>query len=296
MSASLKRTFLLWLHVSNLFGQSTLLCSQNQNYSNTLKASALEFSHFTLSTGYQSPLIDLSFEVQTGESIGIVGPSGSGKSTLLKVMSQSIWDDSNHQNSVRLEGNCSILGFPVTPKKPTLPTLEILRSKTAFVGQNSTWLPVSIAENFALIQMLSGSENPEPFENILESLPLSQRNRAQIFALAELMPTQIERPLLQQLAIIRALLRKPAFLLFDEPFLGMDPVLLRQTENLILNLAEKSTLIWATNDLHQASRVTDHILFMLHGRAIEYTSTPQFFTHPKSREAESFIAGRDDEF
>ena len=82
--------------------------------------------------------------------------------------------------------------------------------------------------------------------------------------------------------------------MLDDAFLRMDPVMLKQTENLVLNMSEKTTLVWATNDLYQASRVTDWTLFMRHGTIVEYTQTAQFFTTPSTQEAENFIAGRDD--
>ena len=84
--------------------------------------------------------------------------------------------------------------------------------------------------------------------------------------------------------------------MLDDAFIRMDPVLVKNTEAILAAQGESLTLITATNDLHQASRMTDRILFLLDGRVVECTPTARFFTNPKTRQAESFIAGRDDSF
>jgi phosphate transport system ATP-binding protein len=256
---------------------------------------ALQFEKYTLRSGFIAPLQDISFSLERKESLALIGPTGSGKSMLVYVISQMIWDVANRPETLRQNGLCKILGYQVTPKKPSLPTLTVLQSMIAVVGERSAWLPLPLCENFRVSQILAGSQNPITYYELMNALPLSLKNKSRLLALAELMPKQVESPLLQQLAIIRALLRKPALLLLDEPFGRMDPVLLRQTESLILELGEESTIVWATNDLHQASRITDRTVFMLNGKVRECTPTPEFFANPRTREAESFIAGHDDD-
>lgn len=254
------------------------------------------FEKYSLSIGYISPIRDLSFSIQAGESVAIIGPAGSGKSMILSVIAQYLWemDDGFSLNLFKQSGELKILNNTVSNEKPTSEVLKKIYSNVVLVTEKSAWLPVSIAENFALTQHLIGTKKFLPFRELIDSLPISQHNKAQIDSLAELLPNQVEIPFLQQLSIIRALIRKPKVLLLDDAFLRMDPVLLKQTENLILKMSEKSTLIWATNDLYQASRVTDWTLFIRHGSIVEYTPTAQFFTNPSTRDAENFIAGRDD--
>jgi ABC-type phosphate transport system ATPase subunit len=165
----------------------------------------------------------------------------------------------------------------------------------ALVGDSSTWLPVSIAQNFEAVRVVSGLERL-PFEDFVESLPVSSRNKAQLLSVTELLASQVDQPILQQLAVIRSLLRRPRLLMLDEAFIRMDPVLVKNTEAILASQSESLTLLIATNDLLQASRLTDRILFLLDGSVVECTPTTRFFTNPKTRQAESFIAGRDDSF
>ncbi|KAB8028561.1 ATP-binding cassette domain-containing protein [Fluviispira multicolorata] len=257
---------------------------------------AILFDRYSLSVGFISPIRELSFSIHEGQSVAIIGPAGSGKSMLLSIIAQFLWeiDDKFLLNSLKQSGNLQILGIPLGGEKPISNILKKIYTNVVLVSEKSAWLPVSIAENFALSQSLIGAESILEFHELIDSLPISHHNKAQIDSLAELLPSQVEVPFLQQLAIIRALIRKPKILLLDDAFLRMDPVLLKQTENLILNMSEKSTLVWATNDLFQASRVTDWTLFMRHGTMVEYTRTAQFFTNPTTRDAENFIAGRDE--
>ncbi|MEN9809996.1 MAG: phosphate import ATP-binding protein PstB [Pseudomonadota bacterium] len=256
----------------------------------------IELQNYALQSGYSALLQGIELSVTAGESLGVVGPAGSGKSLLLKVISQSIWD----RNISGLEspiqtGHCRIFGETFAEKKPSSSTLSVLQRQMALVGDASAWLPVSIAQNFEAVRVVSGLERM-PFEDFIDSLPISNRNKAQLLSVAELLASQIDQPILQQLAIIRALLRKPRLLMLDEAFIRMDPVMVKNTEAILLAQSESMTLISATNDLLQASRLSDKILFLLDGRVIECTPTTRFFTNPKTRQAESFIAGRDDSF
>ena len=256
----------------------------------------IELRNYALQSGYSALLQGIELSVEAGESLGVVGPAGSGKSLLLKVISQSIWDRNiSSLESPIQSGECKIFGDTFTDKKPTSSALVALQRQMALVSDSSTWLPVSIAQNFEAVRVVSGLERL-PFEEFVDSLPVSNRNKAQVLSVAELLANQVEQPILQQLAIIRALLRKPRLLMLDEAFIRMDPVLVKNTESILASQSESLTLISATNDLHQASRMTDKILFLLDGRVVECTPTARFFTNPKTRQAESFIAGRDDSF
>lgn len=256
----------------------------------------IELKDYALQSGFSALLQGIHLVLKPGESLGVVGPAGSGKSLLLKVISQSIWDkDLSGLESPQQTGECRVLGEIFGSRRPAHSSLSAVQRQMALVGETSAWLPISIAQNFEAVRVVSGLEQI-PFEDFVESLPISNRNKAQLLSVSELLPNHVDQPLLQQLAILRALLRKPQLLMLDEAFTRMDPVLLKNTEAVLFSQSESLTFILATNDLLQASRLTDTILFLLDGRVVECTPTTRFFTNPKTRQAESFIAGRDDSF
>ncbi|MEN9825909.1 MAG: phosphate import ATP-binding protein PstB [Pseudomonadota bacterium] len=260
------------------------------------RSAIIELKNYALQSGYSALLQGIELSVDAGESLGVVGPAGSGKSLLLKVISQSIWDRNiSGLESPIQSGECKVFGEFFSDKKPSSASLSVLQRQMALVGDTSSWLPVSIAQNFEAVRIVSGLERI-PFEDFVDSLPVSNRNKAQLLSVTELLASQVDQPILQQLAIIRAMLRKPRLLMLDEAFIRMDPVLVKNTEAILAEQSESLTLIIATNDLMQASRLTDRILFLLDGRVVECTPTTRFFTNPKTRQAESFIAGRDDSF
>lgn len=187
---------------------------------NNVTNPVISFDKYSLSVGFISPIRELSFTINEGESVAIIGPAGSGKSMVLSVIAQFIWeiDDSFLMNSFKQSGEIKILGTSLSGKRPSNDVLKKIYSQVALVSEKSAWLPVSIAENFALSQSLAGAKDALTFHQLIDGLPISQHNKAQIDSLAELLPSQVEPPFLQQLAIIRALYRKPKIFLLDDAF------------------------------------------------------------------------------
>lgn len=254
---------------------------------------AIECLGFSLALELAYLLRSITFTLEAGQSLAVLGPVGSGKSMLLNTLSHLVWGTLHEIGPVHASGVCRILGHGLTSGPVTPQQAWELQHSVVHIDENSAWMPISIEDNFALSQKLAGVAEPRPYLDLLTDLPLSGRQRMRLTAVADLMPMQIEPPILQLLAIIRGLLRKPRVILLDDPFLRMDPVLVKQTEHLIEALAGDASLVLATNDLHQASRMADWILLLDDGCVVEYTEALQFFTHPQTRLAENFVSGRD---
>lgn len=257
------------------------------------------FDHYRLTHDEFVLLQDVTFTIAEHESVAIVGPTGSGKSLLLAVMQQSLWGTLPRQRRASLwheQGQLHVLGHPCAPTPPDAEALRHIHSEVAYLRESSVWLPISIAENFAAVQKLAGHTAIKTYEEIVEDFAQSARNRALLVSLAEQMPSQIEAPYLQYLAIIRAFVRRPKVILLDEALIRLDPILLRHAETLLYEYTNKTTMVWATNDLHQASRMTDRTLLLLGGRLWEDSETTAFFANPRTLEAEAFISGREGEW
>lgn len=258
----------------------------------------IEFQNYALVLDDFRLLRGLTFHIGAGESVAIVGPTGSGKSLLLKVMQQSIWRTHQwlpfaRQAKWRQSGSLRIMDLDCGPERPNIQTVRTIQSAVAMVAEHSKWLPSSVAENFAVLQRKAGQDSPLSYEQIVNEYSQSSRNRALLMSFAEQYPAQIELPYLQYLSLIRALVCNPKVILLDEALIRLDPILLRQAETLLYEKSGSSTLIWATNDLYQASRVTDRTLFLIAGALCEDSETPKFFANPRTQQAEAFISGRE---
>jgi tungstate transport system ATP-binding protein len=97
----------------------------------------------------------------------------------------------------------------------------------------------------------------------------------------------------QRLALARAWVLKPQVLFLDEPTTSLDPAATRAVEALLEHIHCSGTkIIMTTHDLGQARRLADEVLFLHHGRLIEYASAPAFFSNPQSKEAAAFLEGK----
>lgn len=196
-----------------------------------------------LSFGYDGTLIlnDISFSVQEGEFIGIIGPNGGGKSTLLKL----------------------ILGFLT----PTSGSLQVFTDKMAYVPQNMKFdrhFPIS-----ALEVVLQGRLSHLPWYG-----KFSQHEKQKCLdALAEVgLEDLADRPFgtlsggqQQRVLIARALSSDPTLLLLDEPTANLDPEAEKEIFSILRNLKKEMTILMVTHDLQTAIDEVDRILVVQRG-------------------------------
>jgi len=97
----------------------------------------------------------------------------------------------------------------------------------------------------------------------------------------------------QRLALVRAWALRPQVLFLDEPTANLDPAATRAVEVLLEHIHHTGTkIIMTTHDLGQARRLADEVLFLHHGRLVEYAPGPVFFSDPQSKEAAAFLEGK----
>ncbi|KIL52554.1 ABC transporter ATP-binding protein [Jeotgalibacillus alimentarius] len=176
---------------------------------------------------------DITFTVQKGEIIGILGTSGCGKSTLLRVLSGL---DQSDSGTIHLGGEGQ-RGAGVIFQEPRL----------------MPWL--SVEDN-----VLFGFKNPSKYRSqaahYLSLVGLSEFSRA--------LPRDLSGGMAQRTAIARALAAKPSVLLLDEPFSALDAFTKMQLQDLLLDIwqEEKTTMVMVTHDIDEALHVCDRILVM----------------------------------
>ena len=225
----------------------------------------LEVKNLKKGFGSAEVLKDVSFTLEKGQVLAILGSSGSGKTTLLRCLNYLETADSG---SICLEGR-------------TLTGAD--RLEFGLVFQNFTLFPQYTAlENVELAPRLLGRE-PRGME-LLARVGLAQK--------ADLYPWQLSGGQQQRVAIARALAMEPKILCFDEPTSALDPALTGEVLRVLRGLKEKNTtMILVTHEMEFAKSAADVIIYMYEGRIEEVGTPEQIFSAPRSERTRRFLEG-----
>ena len=224
-------------------------------------------------------LKDISFEVDEGEALGIIGPSGSGKSTILRCISQLEKVDG---------GTISVCGREIV-SDGKYSGKEILREaamQSGFVFQNFNLFPhMSVMQNISDPQVrVLKTPKKDAEENariLLEKVGLSGKESAY--------PCELSGGQQQRVSIARALAMKPKVLLFDEPTSALDPELTGEILSVIRQLAEeKMTMVVVTHEMSFARDLCSHLIFMDGGTIVEQGGSG-IITNPSTERLRNFL-------
>lgn len=235
----------------------------------------LNISHLRKQYDNQVILDDLSLSVREGEVIVVVGPSGCGKSTLLRCINAL---EEIQGGEIRLHGQA------VSRKSKQLP---LLRQKIGMVFQSYELFPhLTVLENILLApvraQKRDRAEAEREAVSLLRRVGLEEKTRSY--------PRQLSGGQRQRVAIVRALCTHPEILLFDEVTAALDPEMVREVLEVILDLAEGGkTMLVVTHEMQFARAVADRIIFLDEGRICEEGTPEAFFQHPKTERARRFL-------
>jgi polar amino acid transport system ATP-binding protein len=235
----------------------------------------LEIEHLTKRYNDNLILDDLSLTVHRGEVIVVVGPSGCGKSTLLRCINAL---EPIQGGSIRLEGE------KIDPRSKNLPQL---RQKIGMVFQSYELFPhLSVINNILLapskVQKRKKDEIIKEAVELLERVGLSDK--------ANSFPRQLSGGQKQRVAIVRALCMHPDILLFDEVTAALDPEMVREVLDVMLDLAKQGrTMVIVTHEMQFARAVADRVIFIDGGKIVEDAVPDAFFTEPKSARAKQFL-------
>jgi polar amino acid transport system ATP-binding protein len=245
----------------------------------------LKVSHIKKSFGANQVLKDISFELNAGEVLSIIGPSGSGKSTLLRCITQLETIDGGE---VQVAGLDLVVPGSNPPKYSPAKVLREIRLSTGLVFQNFNLFPhLSVLQNLTIAPVrvldISRKEARERGRSLLKQMGLEGKERAY--------PCELSGGQQQRVSIARALALNPKVLFFDEPTSALDPELTGEILKVIKRLAEeKMTMVIVTHEMAFARDVADKVIFMDGGVIVEQGSPEHVFRESGNERLASFLS------
>lgn len=235
----------------------------------------LEIHHLHKDYGNGPILKDVSLDVHKGEVVVLIGPSGCGKSTFLRCMNGL---EPIQSGEILLDG--SVISTARTKWSD-------VRQKIGMVFQSYELFPhMTVMENILLgptkVQKRNRKEAEEEAKSLLERVGLLDKENVY--------PRQLSGGQKQRAAIVRALIMKPEIMLFDEVTAALDPEMVREVLDVMLELAKSgSTMVIVTHEMQFARAVADRIVFLDSGEILETGTPDSFFTQPKTERAQRFL-------
>ncbi|MBQ5607958.1 MAG: amino acid ABC transporter ATP-binding protein [Oscillospiraceae bacterium] len=247
----------------------------------------LEVNNIKKSFGKTEVLKGVSFSLEKGQVLAIIGSSGSGKTTLLRCLNFLETPD---------EGEIIVDGKELFSAGAKYTDDQVRENRLHFglVFQNFNLFPqYNVLQNVTLAPTLLKMGTPEELETLgkklLDQVGLSNKLDAY--------PCQLSGGQQQRVAIARAWAMHPEVLCFDEPTSALDPELTGEVLRVIKGLkGEDRTMIVVTHEMDFAKSVADVVIYMADG-VIEETGTPEeVFNHPKSEKTRAFLQGFHESF
>ncbi len=252
----------------------------------------LEVNNLGKSFGVTEVLKDISFSLEKGESLAIIGSSGSGKTTLLRCLNYLETPD---RGDIRVNGKVIFNAA----SSAGMSSAEMRRNRLHFglVFQSFNLFPQYTAfQNVVLASELLAKERPDYKANkkaILDEIHENGRGllaTVGLSAKADNYPHQLSGGQQQRVAIARALALNPDILCFDEPTSALDPELTGEVLNVIRSLAARNTtMIIVTHEMQFARQVADNVLFMDKGVVIEYGQAADVIDNPRHERTKRFL-------
>ena len=254
----------------------------------------LEVNNLEKHFGSTRVLEDISFDLEKGKALAIIGSSGSGKTTLLRCLN---FLETPDQGTISVGGN--VIFDAANRRSQTDAEIRKKRLHFGMVFQSFNLFPQYTAlKNVTLAKELLARERPDFKANkkaILEEIQqegLELLTKMGLEQRASHYLSQLSGGQQQRVAIARALALKPDILCFDEPTSALDPELTGEVLRVIRGLVEqKTTMIIVTHEMAFARDVADEVMFMDGGLIVERGPARQVIENPQEERTRQFLAG-----
>jgi len=227
------------------------------------------------SFGDKAVLKGVSLAIHQGEVVVVIGPSGCGKSTLLRCLNGL---------EVYQKGQVFLDGKPIPGREENWP---LVRQKIGMVFQSYDLFPhMTVLENILLgpekVQKRKHEEALAQAKQLLERVGLWDRR--------DDYSSQLSGGQKQRIAIVRSLCMNPEIMLFDEVTASLDPEMVREVLDVMLELAKGGmTMVIVTHEMSFAKAVADRVIFLDEGVIAEENTAEAFFTNPRTERAQRFL-------
>ncbi len=231
----------------------------------------LEVKNLIKRFGDSSVLDDISLTVKKGEVVVILGPSGCGKSTLLRCINAL---EDIQGGEILIDGENILTGGKHNPK-------------VGMVFQSYDLFPhLTVLDNITLapckVQKRDKAQVRDEARELLKRVGLSDKEKSY--------PRELSGGQKQRVAIVRSLIMHPELLLFDEVTAALDPEMVREVLEVILDLAKQGkTMMIVTHEMQFARAIADRVIMIDGGKIIEENPPERFFTAPDTDRARQFL-------
>jgi len=241
----------------------------------------IEVGHLVRKFGDRAVLEDISFNVQRGDTLVIMGGSGCGKSTLLRHMIGSMKPTS---------GSVKLFGEEVTGMSER--EIERVRLRFGMLFQSGALLAsLTVGENVALPLLQHTDKSPDQIEEIVKQ----KLQMVGLTGFEGLRPDEISGGMKKRVGLARALALDPELLFSDEPTSGLDPIMTAVVDELTLSLTKGThmTAVVVSHDMTSAFRIATRMIMLGHG-SIVAQGTPDEIRNSPNPEVQQFIHGKPD--
>ena len=234
--------------------------------------------------GDSKVLKSISFDIESGDLVSIIGQSGCGKSTLLRCLNcLEILDD----GEITIDGVKLRAADHDKDSDLFLKRAHSLRKNVGMVFQSFNLFPhKTLLENVTLAQIVVKKENPENAKKIAAAL----LEKVGLAPLIDRYPWSLSGGQKQRAAIARALAMKPKVMLYDEPTSSLDPEMVEEVLQVMRDLDQDGmTQIIVTHEMRFAKDASDYIIYIENGEIVEISDEDEIFINPKDDRTRRFL-------